>query len=133
MAALEMTVSQWTAFLADESLDIEIEGVLVEDPLGQEFDYLDEDFSAYLADDSTLKLHDGVVIDHHTVNVDPVCLKKFVKGWADKRCQAVEEMSKKPALYIVFDDEVSLKKVENVLNSLKVNLGVSMTIQSGAS
>lgn len=132
MAALELTVSQWSAFLADESLDIEIEGVLVEDPLGQEFDYLDEDFSAYLADDSTLKLHDGVVLDH-SVNVDPVCLKKFVKGWLDKRCQAVEEMSKKPTLYIVFDDEVSLKKVENVLNSLKVNLGVNMAIQPGAS
>lgn len=127
MAALEVTVKDWMAFLADETLDIEIEGLLLEDPLGQEYDYLDEDFTIYLESQSILKIHDGVVYEG-SENID---LKKYVKSWVDKAREVQAEKEKKPTLYILFDDENALKQVENVLSSMKVNFKLNIEIERG--
>lgn len=132
MAAFEISVKDWSDFLADETLDIEIEGLLLEDPLGQEIDYLDEDFYSYLAKDAILKLHDGVVVDY-TNDQDTVCLKKYVKNWLDKRQEVVEDQAKKPSIYISFEDEITMKKVREFLSSLKNNFNITMEIQEGDS
>ncbi|ARK07927.1 hypothetical protein phiA829_107 [Aeromonas phage phiA8-29] len=132
MAAFEISVKDWSDFLADETLDIEIEGPLLEDPLGQEIDYLDEDFYSYLSKDAVLKLHDGVVVDY-TNDQDTVCLKKYVKNWLDKRQEVVEEQAKKPNIYISFQDENTMKKVREFLSSLKNNFNITMEIQEGDS
>lgn len=132
MAAFEISVKDWSDFLADETLDIEIEGLLLEDPLGQEIDYLDEDFYSYLAKDAILKLHDGVVVDH-TNDQDTVCLKKYVKIWLDKRQEVVEDQAKKPSIYIRFEDEITMKKVREFLSSMKNNFNITMEIQEGDS
>lgn len=127
MAALEVTVKDWMAFLADETLDIEIEGLLLEDPLGQEYDYLDEDFTIYLESQSILKIHDGVVYE----GSESIDLKKYVKSWVDKAREVQAEKEKKPTLYILFDDENALKQVENVLSSMKVNFKLNIEIERG--
>lgn len=127
MAALEVTVKDWMAFLADETLDIEIEGLLLEDPLGQEYDYLDEDFTIYLESQSVLKIHDGVVYE----GSESIDLKKYVKSWVDKAREVQAEKEKKPTLYILFDDENALKQVENVLSSMKVNFKLNIEIERG--
>lgn len=127
MAALEVTVKDWMAFLADEALDIEIEGLLLEDPLGQEYDYLDEDFTIYLESQSILKIHDGVVYE----GSESIDLKKYAKSWVDKAREVQAEKEKKPTLYILFDDENALKQVENVLSSMKVNFKLNIEIERG--
>lgn len=127
MAALEVTVKDWMTFLADESLDIEIEGLLLEDTLGQEYDYLDEDFSVYLDSQSLLKIHDGVVHE----GSESIDLKKYVKSWIDKRRELEQEKEKKPALYIIFEDEATLKQIESVLTSMKVNFKLNIEISRG--
>lgn len=131
MAAIEISVKDWSDFLADDSLDIEIEGLLLEDPLGQEIDYLDEDFYSYLAKDSILKLHDGVVVDYAN-GQETVCLKKYVTTWIKKRHEQAEEQAKKPTIYISFEDEASMKKVISLLTSLRDNFEVDMIIQEGS-
>lgn len=129
MAALELTVADWSNFLADSSLDIEIEDLVIEDPMGQEFDDLSEDFSAYLSGDSTLKLHDGTVVDHAVDHGEPLCLKKFFASWRAKFSENEEERSQKPCLYIVCEDEATLKKIESILTSLKGNFNVNIEIE----
>lgn len=127
MAALEITVKDWMTFLADESLEIEIEGLLLEDPMGQEYDYLDEDFSVFLNSQSLLKIHDGVVYE----GSESVDLKKYVKSWVDKQREVELEKEKKPNLYIIFEDEATLKQIESVLSSMKVNFKLNIEIGRG--
>lgn len=129
MAALELTVAQWSEFLGDDDLDVEIEDLVIEDSLGQEFDDLEEDFTSYLSADSILKVHDGIIVDHAVDHGEPLCLKKFIASWLAKRAETEVELSQKPSLYIVFEDEATLKKVESVITSLKGSFNINMEIE----